>query len=158
MDTSKWLTKQQAADVIGVSTKTVEQLARPRKSQPALIQQAERRRPGKPSIVVYHPDDVERVRAERNPDAAPFVMPPAPPDEAAQTEVVLASQNFQTPLEVLLRSMQRPASPRLFMTVEEAADYSGLPRGYLRGLIKEGKLGMKTGSGWRIRRADLETL
>ena len=45
-----------------------------------------------------------------------------------------------------------------FMTVAAAADYSGLPRSYLRELIKKGDIGIKTGAGWRIRRADLEKL
>ena len=48
---------------------------------------------------------------------------------------------------------------RLFLTIPEAADYSGLPQAHLRRLMADGKLtGLKTGSGWRIRRADLEKL
>ena len=48
---------------------------------------------------------------------------------------------------------------RLFLTLAEAAEYSGLPHAHLRRLMAEGKLeALRTGSGWRIRRTDLERL
>lgn len=154
IDTSGWLTKQQAADAIGVSTKTVEQLALRKE-----IEQGKRIRPGRPAIAVYNPQDVERVSKERNPDAVPFVLPPAAPGEAVSTEIARTSQNFPNLLEAaLLQAVQRPAAPRLFMGVDEASEYSGLPKSYLKELIREGKIGLKTGAGWRIRRADLEAL
>lgn len=52
-----------------------------------------------------------------------------------------------------------PLERRLFLNVEEAAEFSGLPAVYLRRLIKADKLkALKTGSGWRIPRAELERL
>jgi len=48
---------------------------------------------------------------------------------------------------------------RLFLSVHEAAQYSGLPQAHLWRLLKDGQLaGVKTGAGWRIRRHDLEKL
>ena len=68
-----WLTKQQAATAIGVTTKTVERLAQDQK-----LQQASWRRPtGGPEVAVYHPADVARLAKERRPGAAPFVLPAA---------------------------------------------------------------------------------
>jgi excisionase family DNA binding protein len=48
---------------------------------------------------------------------------------------------------------------RLFLTMTECAEYSGLPAAFLRRLIASGKLkALKTGAGWRISRAELEKL
>jgi excisionase family DNA binding protein len=52
-----------------------------------------------------------------------------------------------------------PLERRLFLNVDEAAEFSGLPAVFLRRLIKTDKLkALKTGSGWRIPRAELERL
>lgn len=153
-DYSHWLTKAQAAEIIGVSTKTIEALAKNRQ-----LHQARLRRPGKPAIVVYHPDDVERVRRARNPDAEPFTLPPEPPP----TAIARRSDAPQALLSWLQGLHLQPGavrvSERLFLTIPEASDYSGLPQTYLRRLLAEGKLkGLKTGAGWRIKRSDLEAL
>jgi len=71
---SEWLTKAQAAQAIGVSTKTVEQMALAGK-----LRLAKYRRPQTGArISVYHPEDVERQRAERNPGAGPYVLGASP--------------------------------------------------------------------------------
>ncbi len=50
-----------------------------------------------------------------------------------------------------------PIERRLFLTLAEAAEYSGLPVAFLRRLMATGKLkALKTGSGWRVSRAELE--
>lgn len=170
-DYSTWLTKQQAADAIGVSTKTIEKF-----TDDGKLQQAEWKRPeGGPRIVVYHPRDVERLSKERNPDAHPFVLPAADEKPAAHTSKAVAvrqpnteqfmqalaaavggaSQNSQKQAEVRL-------AERLYLTIEQAADYTGLGVGYLRRQISEGKLELMKGAGPRgadvLRRKDLETL
>jgi excisionase family DNA binding protein len=165
-DYSHWLTKVQAAEAIGVSTKTIEKL-----SDRGEIQGRDWKRPGRVAVKVYHPNDVERVRKERNPDSEPFVIPPANVSPTASqtsenTLVKPAAGRPQSPLDALaaLAGMMRPpdrvrVSERLFLTVDEAVEYSGLPQSHLRQLLKSGRLaGMKTGAGWRIRRADLEKL
>ena len=170
-DYSTWLTKQQAADAIGVSTKTIEKFADDKK-----LQQAEWKRPeGGPRIVVYHPRDVERLRKERNPEAPPFVLqaadekPAAPASKAVAVRqpnpeqfmqalaaaVGTASQNSQKRAEVSL-------AERLYLSLAEAAEYTGLGVGYLRRQIAEGKLALVKGAGPHgadvLRRADLEKL
>jgi excisionase family DNA binding protein len=49
---------------------------------------------------------------------------------------------------------------RVFLRIPEAAEYIGLPEGYLRRLIREKKLAAITEGvrGWRIRRQDLDKL
>src|SRR6185369_10734030 len=92
LDYSTWLTKQQAADAIGVSTKLVEQLAKEKK-----LQSAQWKRPENGAWVsVYHPDDVARERKERNPDAPAFVLPATdeqPEDPDAQTNALAVRQS-----------------------------------------------------------------
>jgi len=168
---SAWLTKQQAADAIGVSTKFIEQLAKEKK-----LQSAKRQRPESGAWVsVYHPDDVERLRRERNPAAPPFIVP-APEarpevvaDPAASPNAIAIRQSPTEFLQALFAALQTASensenrsvriTERLFLTIPEAAEYSGLPQAHLRRLMTDGTLtGLKTGSGWRIRRADLEKL
>jgi excisionase family DNA binding protein len=164
-DYSTWLTKQQAAEAIGVSTKTVEKLADAKQLQQAML-----RRPGKPSIAVYHPDDVARVRAERNPEAEPFVLPPEDspsqnvenPSPTSRVPALAKSQNALGSFAAIAEMFRPPdrvrLAERLFLTLDEASELSGLPKAYLRSLMAEGKIGLKACGRWRIRRADLEKL
>ena len=48
--------------------------------------------------------------------------------------------------------------PKLYLTLEEASDYSGLSYEYLVQLVQEQKLTAVDDGGWKIRRADLESL
>ncbi len=82
-DLSAWLTKAQAAEALGVSTKTIEKLA-----EDKVLQKETWRRAGKPAIAVYHPDDVQRERQKRLPDAEPFVVPEDQPHVQGNTELV----------------------------------------------------------------------
>jgi hypothetical protein len=70
-DYSTWLTKQQAADALKVSTKTVEQLAKDRKIEQAAWRPQDRGA----QRAVYNPDDVTRIAAARQPDRPAFVLP-----------------------------------------------------------------------------------
>jgi excisionase family DNA binding protein len=155
-DFSAWPTKQQAADAIGVSTKLIEQLAKEKKLQAAKWKRPE----GGPAIAVYHPADVDRLRQERNPDAAPFVLPA----EAEPQKAVALRQQPPDVIKLLAAAIASQKNgvripERLFLTIPEAADYSGLPQTELRRRMKAGTLpALKTGGGWRIRRADLEQL
>jgi len=52
-----------------------------------------------------------------------------------------------------------PVERRIFLTMAESAEYSGLPAAFLRKMIASGKLkALKTGSGWRVPRVELEKL
>jgi excisionase family DNA binding protein len=162
---STWLNKQQAADALGVSTKTIEQLAKDKK-----LQQAYWKRPETGAKVsVYHPADVERLRKERSPDAPPFVLPPGAEEQQTSTTAlaVPSMERFFRAIAAAAaggsessqnRSEVRIAE-RLYLTIPEAANFSGLPQAHLRRLMKDEKLeALRTGAGWRIRRSDLEKL
>ena len=50
-----------------------------------------------------------------------------------------------------------PVERRIFLTMAESAEYSGLPVAFLRRLIASGKLmALRTGAGWRVSRVELE--
>jgi excisionase family DNA binding protein len=52
-----------------------------------------------------------------------------------------------------------PVERRLFLTMAESSDFSGLPVVFLRRLIASGKLkALKTGAGWRVPRIEIEKL
>ena len=158
VDLSAWLTKREVAARLGVAEKTLERM-----SKRSEIQQATRKRPGSPGEVVYHPGDVERIAAEMSKPPAPFLMPAdAPKTALVKSEPAAAPPPYQLTFAAMAE-MLRPAdhvriTERLFLTVDEAAEYSGLPKSYIREQIAAGKFGMRTGGGWRIRRADLEKL
>lgn len=52
----------------------------------------------------------------------------------------------------------QPTVPKLFLTIEEAAQYSGLSQAYLRNQVHKGHLSALKDRGWKIRRADLDKL
>jgi len=141
-----WYEKREAAEAIGVSMKTVEKLA-----QTKVLQQRMVKPPGRNhKLVVYHPDDVARERKERNPDAPPFVLPPA----AENGSVALQRHAMSMPdaaklgediLRALLNGSQAPKAPRLapselryriFLSEDEAVAFTGLGKGTIRKLVK----------------------
>lgn len=173
VDLSTWLTKQQAAETIGVSTKTVERFAQERQ-----LQQARWRRPGGGApVVVFHPDDVARLAQARQPEAEPFVvpsgqdreapagddataiaLPPVPSPDVWQQLVAVALRVLAHDVsETRLRHLSQ-TSETLFLTLREASAYSGLSVGRLRALIRDGHLVAMRDRGWKIRRRDLEAL
>jgi len=178
-DYSTWLTKQQAAEHLGCSTKTVEQFAKDRK-----IEQAVWRRDGRGMpLAVYDPSDVARIAAERRGEALPFVLPavgngnghgagaivrstPAPlePHDPRQAwtsglaELAAALRAATSQSSESSQSSQR--FEKIFLTLQEASAVSGLPQVDLRRLIQDGALPHRlTGRGGiRIRKKDLEAL
>jgi excisionase family DNA binding protein len=168
-DYSTWLTKTQAADAIGVSTKTVEKFADDGK-----LQQAEWKRPGGgPRIAVYHPRDVERLRKARNPGAEPFVLPAAVDERPSADKAVAVRQpGAERFMQVLAATMANSANSqnlagvrlaeRPFLRIGEASEYTGLGVAFLRRWIAEGKLKLIKGAGQHgadvLRRADLDKL
>ena len=52
-----------------------------------------------------------------------------------------------------------PVERRVFLTITQSAEYSGLPAVYLRRLIASGKIkALRTGAGWRVPRVELKRL
>lgn len=171
-DYATWVTKQQAADAIGVTTKTVERFV-----QAGQIQQARWQRAGRgPLLAVYQPDDVARIAAERQPGPLPpFLVPgraTVPANGNGHSSTGLATvpptgDDLLRPGDDLLRALVAAAvrvmsetsqTPTLFVTIREAAALTGLSQAYLRRAIGNKSLPAEKDRGWKIRRRDLELL
>jgi predicted DNA-binding transcriptional regulator YafY len=173
-DYSTWLTKAEAAQACGVSTKQIE-----RWTQDKRLQAARWKRPeGGPAISVYHPGDVERIARERNPEAEAFDMPahdekPAPASTTALAVRQPGAQQFMESLAAALANSATQSqtsktaagvrlAERLYLTIGEAAEFTGLGVGYLRRQIAAGKLKLLKGAGPHgadlVKRADLVKL
>ena len=176
-----WLTKQQAADRLGVSTKTVEVFAKEKKLEQAVWRPQGRGMPR----VVYHPDDVDRMAAERRGEAVPFVLPAGPPGNgnghatlarstappadldvrralaAGLTEFAAALRSLSSESSQSSQSSQRSETsqtPTLYLTIAEASAFAGLSQAYLRRKCQAGWTGAIKDGAWKIRRKDLEAL
>src|SRR5438132_5490196 len=130
-----WLTKPETAERLQVSFKTIEKWVKAGK-----LQSAKRKHPGRVDATVYHPDDVAQLEQERDRQPGAFVVP-------AVREV---REQFANPLgqlahvftEGLREVREQFAKPpeRLFLSVKEASELSGLTQRYLRQLLADGKL------------------
>jgi hypothetical protein len=173
-----WLTKQQAAGAIGVSTKTIEQWATEGKLQQAAYRPQNRG----PLKAVYHPDDVRRIATERRGAPTAFVLPAVRASNGnghgPETGITPITPLTPTPTgEDVLRlvfamahqalTSQNPRtsenSEKFLLTVAEAAACSGETARDLRKAIRSGELPARHKERrdwrtWRIRRKDLEAL
>ena len=163
-DYSTWLTGQQAAQALNCSTKTVQKLAAAGKLQ---ARAGVKLHDGPGLHTVYHPQDVETLRKERNPEAPPFLLPEMKP--ASGSTAIARIQPPANPADLMARLMEAltskngirvKLSERVFLTLKEAAEYSGLPQSWLLDLVKKGALAdrYQNGVGHRIKRKDLEAL
>jgi hypothetical protein len=184
-DYSHWLTKAQAADAIGVTTKTVEALAKASQVQQARWQPGGRGQ----TVRVYHPDDVARLAQERRQEPLPAFLVPstAGPSNGNGSHTHLEQKKFQPGVpsgEDILRLVFAMAQRALtvegekkgekdqkaekwFLTLADASATSGLSERCLRRMIAKGTLDAEReprsqwtadDRGWRIRRKDLEAL
>jgi excisionase family DNA binding protein len=170
IDLSTWLTKQQAADRLGVSTKAIERYAQAKK-----LEQRFRRQAGTPDVAVYFPDDVDRMVLQRqrtapggflvpgqtvasngngHAESTALKLPGVTPSAADLLQVIFAAA-----VQAVSQTSQTGVSETLFLTIPEAAAVSGLSRTYLKRQLEAGTLkGIRDGRRWRIRRTDLEAL
>ena len=173
---ASWLTKQQAADRIGKTTKTIERLTHDGKLHPMRW----RRPTGGPELVVYDPDEVDRIARAGQPGPVPAILVPkaaelpsngnghGPGDLARVPQVDGSQLPAVSPgddvFHLLIAGAARVLSETsqtspLFLTIPEAAAVSGLSQAYLRRKCQEGWAGaFKDGSTWKLRKVDLETL
>jgi hypothetical protein len=172
-DYRHWLTKQQAADALHVSTKTIEALAKS-----GQLQQARWRRPETgQTLAVYHPGDVaDRVQERQPGPPASFLVPgrpaasptngnghgsavalarPAAVDPEALHTIAIA---WLTAWSEAQKVAKAEKAEKPVLTLDEAVAASGWSRTYLLRQIRAGTLRAQKDGGWKIRRRDLETL
>lgn len=171
LDLSTWLTKQEAADALGVSTKAVERFTRAGK-----LEQRFRPQAGSPHVAVYFPDDVAKLARTRQRTPPPFVLEAerdSPPNgnghhtsralervSAPRADLATAGDDlFRVLVTAAVKVLSETSqTPPLWVTVQEASAVTGLTQAYLRRQVKAGTLKAIRDRGWRIRRTDLEAL
>ena len=157
-DYATWYTKQDAATKIGVSMKTIEQYAKAGR-----IQAAKWKRPsGGPRVMVYAPIDVDRLATERQDNAEPpFVLPAgANGNGHALARVASSTPDGAAILQAMLATFQKASesSEKLYLTIPEAAEFSGLSEAYIRRACQANTLAAIKDGGWKIKRAALLAL
>ena len=149
-----WKTQAEAAAILVCSGKTISRMAAQNK-----IQRAFRRVPGRKPMPVFNPTDIERIRAETV-EIKPF------PVEAPKEAKSLARVPSQDGVKLLTQlfadrfgsSRSVAVERKVFLNLNEASEYMGMPKAWLRREIKNGNLKAILFRGWRIRRLDLEKL
>jgi excisionase family DNA binding protein len=146
----EWITKAEAVSLTKISLRTME-----REISLGNIRTKQRRQVGRRSVTVLHPEDVERLRK----DFTPLSAAEADSDGEQQSSQLPTLKGQSVSLAALLDYM-RPliAGKPAFLPVKEAAEYIGLPEGYLRRCIKEGTLKPINYGGYYIRLVDLHRL
>jgi predicted DNA-binding transcriptional regulator AlpA len=116
-DTATWISKPEACKLTGLSLKTIERLVTAGK-----IRMAYRRVPGRRPLAVLNPVDLETLAPQ---PAQPVTLPVKPVDV----------------LSMLLQASSRVSlKDKLFLTVKEASELSGLSQAFLRRQIEAGSL------------------
>ena len=140
----RWLTKTEVAGILRISERSVQNLASEGK-----LQSRPQSREGKAPIVVYHPSDVERVRAERQAQMV-FVMPPDSASPASGQSLATAAANQGKNLEVLEAFMEAVSEKLLkpselahkrYLTMAEAIVYTGCGRSHIQARCKPHPIG-----------------
>jgi hypothetical protein len=140
-DLARWIPKPEAARRLGVTERTVDRMIAAGK-----LRRQWRRIAGRRDQAVIHPGDVEAIEAAT---AAPPASPPPAAADAAGAEVIAAA------LDRLARALKPPP---LWLTLDEAVEYSGLSMELLKQLIRARKLPLLRDGARKVRRRDLERL
>jgi len=163
-DLSTWLSKPAAAARLAISERTLERMVAAGKGP----QSRQRTRRGKRPETVYNPQDVETLA-----DAAgvqPFVMAPEPsaPQNAAVARtadgIPPALAGVLSVIERLAQMAQRPSIEpasglsSLWLTLDQAAAYTGLSRAFLKRLVDDGKLPAIRDRATKVKREHLDLL
>ena len=143
-----WLTKHEAAKLIGTSERSIERLV-----QSGKITQRYLRVTGRRPIAILDPGDVETIRQET------VAKVPPPVVETGTAKALTTVPSRGTDVIAIMAALSAAGSqPKLFLTLREASAVSGLTVAYLKRLIESGKLKHVRDRGMKVRRADLQKL
>jgi hypothetical protein len=135
LSTADWPSKREAAAALGVTTKTLEKYVHQGKLTQTMQNQI-----NKPARVVIDPESISRMLSERG---SPVAKPLKTPERDG-------SQNFAELLAAI-----RPAHWPVYLSIDQAVEYSGLPRMRIRQAAREEKVRR---IGVKYRRADFDAL
>jgi excisionase family DNA binding protein len=136
-----YLTKEVAAKRSGRSVRRLLELASAGRIRKQIVKDEENA--GR-ALALFHPADIDALARGENP----------PPPAALQISGPMR------PPAALPQGEEIAKTPRLWLTIAEAAEYSGLPASFLTNRVAAGALpaidvGVRPGGRWRIARRDL---
>ncbi len=143
-----WITPKKAAEALGVSERSVYNLCEANK----LGYEVQRVKGRKPFRMV-NAADVERMIGSQ---VRPMLVSEAP----ATTAPAVQERTFEDGarlMATILKSRELSAAPKPWLTLDEAAEYSGLPKAYLLTLARGGcdlarNVGTEKRASWRFNR------
>ena len=143
-----WLTKQEAAKIIGTSERSIERLV-----QAGKVTQRYLRVTGRRPIAILDPGDVETLRQET------IAQVPPPLVETGTSTALTTLPHRADSIPALMAAVSAAqVQPKFFLTLREASAVSGLTVAYIKRLVDTGKLDHVRDRGIKIRRADLQKL
>jgi excisionase family DNA binding protein len=140
-----WPTLAEVVQRTGISERTLH-----RKIQAGELRREYRRIPNRKPVSILDPQNVAELEQT--------ILHPIP------TDTLPATVPPHTDMAALLAGLGITGvslDKKIYLSIVEAAQLSGLPKAYLQRCIKDGTLPAKNlggPAGWRIRRSDLETL
>jgi|SRR5215471_11342356 len=170
----EWISKEEAAERLELSPRRILELAKQGKLKSSRIVSTAT---GKP-VVVIHAGSVERYRDKLSDpliggDAAcePHAEDAARDSHAngaargPHAKAIAGTRLTERAIGEMLAAVSHAVRTRyaLWLTVDEAADYAGLPKRFLRDMVLTGQLevlevGRCRGGRWRLSRRDLEAI
>jgi excisionase family DNA binding protein len=161
MNLSGWLTKAEAAERLGISTRSLERLTD--RGQGPEVQY--RPRKGNRPEPLYNPEQVQAMRPQPK---AQVIRPGDPrfPQARVATVATQASVDirpFVALLDRITLAVEHRLAPapviRPWLTPTEAAQYLGLSEGLVRRLIRTGRLPfVKDGNCWKVSKASCDSI
>lgn len=154
----EWLTTEQTTKALGKALRTVQDLAASGKLRWKL-----RHRPGTKPERLYDASDVAQLAPQERPSVekkprAPRGSKPEPQGKQLALAVPEATASL---LKEMVAQWHAPKPVelvhKLWLSLDEAAEYSGLARTTLLDLIGKSKLVALKSGGWKIQRKSLES-
>ena len=141
-----WLTKAEVSAILGVAEKTVDRMSARKE-----IQKSIRYRRGLSPVVVFHPEDVNRIKEERGQPLESFIVPAT----STRSQQLQPAQTALVDLLTALTDRLAEPEPFDFVTLKQARSVSGLPGKYLHQHFVKSGGALKIGGRWHIPRAKL---
>jgi len=135
-DFLNWPTKPEACQQAGISERTLERAASRDE-----VRTTTRRLPGRKPLKLYHPEDIERIRQSFLPSEAVRIPAKKAVTKRQRRDVVGTS-----------------VDKKIFLSVDEAVSYSGLPRLLVTELCRQGQVYAVKRGRWYVSRKSLEQL
>jgi hypothetical protein len=152
-DYAGWITKQEALTLTGWKERTLE-----RYLTNNFIQRATRSLPGTRPVTILNPDQIRELLAQQQQAAVKTPEVLKTKERKDTRDVTLARRPPSHVRQLAATAPPVPIERKLFLTVAESVQYSGLTDSYLRRAIRDGQLAAIRNGGYKIKRIDLERL